>query len=91
MVDADIPYNFQWSAVTPAISARGVTLCWKVFDVCEAPSDVSFLGVEVGVVARVRLQVVRMERFLPRVGQLTTRGPPFVTRAGSQFENHLVS
>ena len=47
---------------------------------CGAPSDVTFLGVEVGVVARVRLQVVRMERFLPRVGQLTTRGPPFVGR-----------
>ena len=47
---------------------------------CGAPSDVTFLGVEVGVVARVRLQVVRMERFLPRIGQLTTRGPPFVGR-----------
>ena len=31
----------------------------------------------VGVVARVRLQVVEMERFCARVGQLTTRGPPF--------------
>ena len=50
------------------------------FDVCGAPSDVTFLGVEVGVVARVRLQVVRMERFLPRIGQLATRGPPFVGR-----------
>ena len=28
-------------------------------------------------VARVRLQVVEMERFAARVGQLTTRGPPF--------------
>ena len=28
-------------------------------------------------VARVRLQVVKMERFGARVGQLTTRGPPF--------------
>ena len=28
-------------------------------------------------VARVRLHVVEMERFGARVGQLTTRGPPF--------------
>eukprot|EP01043_Picozoa_sp_COSAG02_P097392 COSAG02_NODE_33614_length_497_cov_1.170854_1_plen_147_part_01 len=41
VVDADIPYNFQWSAATPAISVRGVTLRWVVFDVCGAPSDVT--------------------------------------------------
>ena len=63
--------------VTPV---RGMRLRWVVFD-AELPSPgVCLLGTRVGVVARVRLQVVRMERFLPRVGQLTTRGPPFVGR-----------
>ena len=48
-----------------------------VFD-AELPSPgACLLGTRVGVVARVRLQVVEMERFGARVGQLTTRGPPF--------------
>ena len=80
VVDADFITGFHWSAATPAISARGVRLQWVVFD-AELPSpETCFLGTMVGVVARVRLQVVRMERFLPRIGQLTTRGPPFVGR-----------
>ena len=45
-----------------------------------ASSDVSFLGSPAGVVVRMRLQVVAMEHFGARVGQLTTRGPPFAGR-----------
>ena len=50
---------------------------WVVYDVRMPSSDVFFLGSRVGVVVRMRLQVVNMERFGARVGQLTTRGPPF--------------
>ena len=53
---------------------------WVVYDVQLPSSDVSFLGSPVGVVVRMRLQVVATEHFGARVGQLTTRGPPFAGR-----------
>jgi len=77
VVAADFTNNFRWSANTPAISVRGVQLRWTVFDAELSPPGASVLGVPVGVVVRVRLQVCGMERFGARVGQLTTRGPPF--------------
>ena len=77
VVDADFPANFHWSANTPAISVRGVRLRWVVFGAELPAPGTCLLGTRVGVVARVRLQVVEMERFGARVGQLTTRGPPF--------------
>eukprot|EP01046_Picozoa_sp_COSAG06_P033933 COSAG06_NODE_3509_length_5256_cov_6.771379_1_plen_176_part_10 len=66
-----------WIANTPAISVRGVRLRWVVFGAELPAPGTCLLGTRVGVVARVRLQVVEMERFGARVGQLTTRGPPF--------------
>ena len=51
-----------------------------VYDVQLPSPAVSFLGSPVGVVVRMRLQVVAMEHFGARVGQLTTRGPPFAGR-----------
>ena len=65
------------SSATPAISVRGVRLQWVVFGAELLAPGTCLLGARVGVVARVRLQVVEMERFGARVGQLTTRGPPF--------------
>ena len=52
-------------------------LRWVVFGAELPAPGTCLLGTRVGVVARVRLQVVEMERFGARVGQLTTRGPPF--------------
>ena len=70
------------SSATPAISVRGVRLQWVVFDAELPLPGTCLLGTRVGAVARVRLQVVEMERFGARVGQLTTRGPPFDGRLG---------
>ena len=65
------------SRLAAAISGCLLYLQWVVFG-AELPSPgICLLGTRVGVVARVRLQVVEMERFGARVGQLTTRGPPF--------------
>ena len=50
---------------------------WVVFGAELPAPGTCLLGTRVGVVARVRLQVVEMERFGAWVGQLTTRGPPF--------------
>ena len=80
VVDADIPSKFHWSAGTPAISTSEAQLEWVVYDVQLPSPAVSFLGSPVGVVVRMRLQVVAMEHFGARVGQLTTRGPPFAGR-----------